>query len=82
METDGSIKYSGSIAANDNEPFIVIGFANNRDGKANIDKQAVWLNTAFKALVKLIILIISMRWVIPMVVDLDAILGTLLEGQP
>lgn len=52
VQTDGTIKYSGSIAANDNEPFIVIGFANNRDGKANIDKQAVWLNTAFKALVK------------------------------
>ncbi|RRK09834.1 alpha/beta hydrolase [Lactiplantibacillus garii] len=52
VQTNGTIKYSGSIDRKDNEPFIVIGFANNKDGKANIDKQAVWLNTAFKALVK------------------------------
>ncbi|MFC6179756.1 alpha/beta hydrolase [Lactiplantibacillus daowaiensis] len=52
VATDGSIKYSGSIKRNDYEPFIVVGFENNKDGKANIDKQAVWLNTAFKALVK------------------------------
>ncbi|VDG17601.1 alpha/beta hydrolase [Lactiplantibacillus mudanjiangensis] len=52
VATDGSIKYSGSIRRNDYEPFIVVGFENNKDGKANIDKQAVWLNTAFKDLVK------------------------------
>jgi len=52
VATDGSIKYSGNLKQNDNEPFIVIGFANNKDGKANIDKQAVWLNIAFKELVK------------------------------
>lgn len=52
VATDGSIKYSGSIRRNDYEPFIVVGFENNKDGKANIDKQAVWLNTTFKDLVK------------------------------
>lgn len=52
VATDGSIKYSGSIRRNDYEPFIVVGFENNKDGKANIDKQAVWLNIAFKDLVK------------------------------
>ncbi|CAJ1226986.1 alpha/beta hydrolase [Lactiplantibacillus xiangfangensis] len=52
VQTDGSIKYSGSIDNRDKEPFIVIGFANNKDGKANIDKQAVWLNTALKELIK------------------------------
>ena len=52
VQTDGSIKYSGTINRNDNQPFIVIGFADNKDGKANIDKQAKWLNIAFKSLVK------------------------------
>lgn len=52
VQTDGSIKYSGTINRNDNQPFIVIGFADNKDGKANIDKQAKWLNVAFKSLVK------------------------------
>ena len=32
---DGRITYSGSIAANDNEPIIVIGFENNKDGYSN-----------------------------------------------
>ncbi|MFC6201163.1 alpha/beta hydrolase [Lactiplantibacillus nangangensis] len=52
VQTDGKIKYSGSIRQNDNQPFIIVAFADNKDGQANIDKQAVWLNTAFKALVK------------------------------
>jgi len=52
VATNGSIKYSGTIRRNDSEPFIVIGFANNHDGKANIDQQAKWLNIAFKSLVK------------------------------
>lgn len=44
---NGSITYSGSIAANDNEPIIVIGFENNKDGYSNIKKQAEMVNTAF-----------------------------------
>ena len=44
---DGRITYSGSIAANDNEPIIVIGFENNKDGYSNIKKQAAMVNQAF-----------------------------------
>lgn len=47
VATDGSVTYSGSIQRGDLEPIIVIGFANNRDGYANIKKQAGWLNIAF-----------------------------------
>lgn len=47
---DGSITYSGSIDAKDNEPIIVIGFENNKDGYSNIKKQAKMLNQAFEAL--------------------------------
>lgn len=50
VETDGSLKYSGKIDRNDNEPFIVIGFENNHDGYNNIKKQAAWLDIAFNAL--------------------------------
>ena len=52
VQTSGKIKYSGNIARNDNQHFIIVAFANNKDGKANIDQQAVWLNDAFKDLVK------------------------------
>ena len=47
---DGRITYSGSIAANDNEPIIVIGFENNKDGYSNIKKQAKMVNAAFEDL--------------------------------
>jgi probable acyltransferase and hydrolase with the alpha/beta hydrolase fold domain protein len=47
---DGSITYSGSIDAKDNEPIIVIGFENNKDGYSNIKKQAKMVNQAFEAL--------------------------------
>lgn len=50
VQTDGSIKYSGKIDRNDNEPFIVVGFENNRDGYSNIKKQAAWFDIAFNAL--------------------------------
>lgn len=50
VQTDGSLKYSGSIAAGDNEPYIVVAFANNKDGYSNIKKQASWFNIAFKKL--------------------------------
>lgn len=47
---DGHISYQGSIAAKDNEPIIVIGFENNKDGYNNIKKQAAMVNQAFQAL--------------------------------
>lgn len=47
---DGHISYQGSIAAKDNEPIIVIGFENNKDGYNNIKKQAAMVNQAFEAL--------------------------------
>lgn len=47
---DGRITYSGSIDAKDNEPIIVIGFENNKDGYSNIKKQAKMVNQAFEAL--------------------------------
>lgn len=47
---DGRITYSGSIDAKDNEPIIVIGFENNKDGYSNIKKQAKMVNQAFEDL--------------------------------
>ena len=47
---NGQITYSGSIAANDNEPVIVVGFENNKDGYSNIKKQAKMFDAAFKGL--------------------------------
>ena len=47
---DGQITYSGSIDAKDNEPVIVVGFENNKDGYSNIKKQAKLFNQAFEAL--------------------------------
>ena len=47
---DGTITYSGSIDVKDNEPIIVIGFENNKDGYSNIKKQAKMVNQAFEAL--------------------------------
>lgn len=43
----GKISYNGTIARNDNEPFIIISFENNKDGFSNIKKQASMLNDAF-----------------------------------
>lgn len=50
VSTDGDLSYSGSIDRNDNEPFIIIGFQNNKDGYSNIKKQAAWLDQAFYSL--------------------------------
>ncbi|HJE44566.1 alpha/beta hydrolase [Levilactobacillus namurensis] len=52
VATNGKLSYTGSIRRNDNHPFIVVAFANNRDGYTNINQQARWLNVAFKDLVK------------------------------
>lgn len=47
---DGRMTYSGSIDTKDNEPIIVIGFENNKDGYSNIKKQDKMVNQAFEAL--------------------------------
>ncbi|MBA1392394.1 alpha/beta hydrolase [Lactobacillus sp. XV13L] len=52
VSREAKLNYSGSIAKNDFEPFIIIGFANNKDGYANIKKQATWLDAAFAALMQ------------------------------
>lgn len=48
--TDGALKYSGSIRANDRQPIVVVGFENHHDGYETIQKQAKWFTTAFRAL--------------------------------
>jgi uncharacterized alpha/beta hydrolase family protein len=50
VNTDGSLTKSGKIAARDNEPYIVIAFANNHDGYNNIKKQARWFDRALTSL--------------------------------
>ncbi|MFC6175350.1 alpha/beta hydrolase [Companilactobacillus huachuanensis] len=50
VHTNDSITYTGSIRPNDTRPFIVVGFENNKDGYANIKKQAAWFNSAFNKL--------------------------------
>lgn len=52
VHTNDRISYSGSIRPRDNEPFIVVGFENNKDGYSNIKKQAKWFSVAFNALAK------------------------------
>lgn len=50
VHTNDTITYTGSIRPNDTRPFIVVGFENNKDGYANIKKQAAWFNLAFNKL--------------------------------
>lgn len=52
VTTDDKLHISGRLRRGDNEPVIVVGFENNRDGYDNIKKQAKWFNTAFEALTK------------------------------
>ncbi|RXI21796.1 alpha/beta hydrolase [Pediococcus pentosaceus] len=52
VHTNDRISYSGSIRPRDNEPFIVVGFENNKDGYSTIKKQAKWFSIAFNALAK------------------------------
>ena len=47
---NGRITFEGKIRKNDNEPIIVIGFENNKDGYSNIKKQSKMMNQAFEAL--------------------------------
>lgn len=47
---NGKITYYGRIKPHDNEPFIVVGFENNKDGYSNIKKQAKMFSKAFDQL--------------------------------
>ena len=48
----GRMKQSGRIAPRDRQPYIVVAFANNKDGYPNIQRQARWFNIAFTAMAK------------------------------
>lgn len=52
VSREAKLSYSGSINKNDQEPIIIIGFANNKDGYGNIKKQAFWLDVAFTSLMQ------------------------------
>lgn len=52
VNTNDTITYSGRIKANDQQPYIVIAFQNNRDGYETIKRQARWLDLAMRALQK------------------------------
>jgi uncharacterized alpha/beta hydrolase family protein len=52
VKTDGTIVYTGTINAQDRQPYMVVAFENNHDGYSNIKKQGAWLNTAMNALQK------------------------------
>ncbi len=52
VSREAKLSYSGAISKNDLEPIIIIGFANNKDGYANIKKQAYWLDMAFASLMQ------------------------------
>lgn len=66
---DGHTTYSGKIASKDNEPIIVIGFENNKDGYNNIKKQANMVNNVFLSCKTSTILIILKAWGTQMVVS-------------
>lgn len=51
VQEDGTMKTTGKIQQSDSQPFIVVGFENNKDGYDNIKKQAVWFNKAMDYLV-------------------------------
>lgn len=50
VKTNDQITMTGTLRPRDNEPVIVVGFENNKDGYANIKKQARWFSLAFKKL--------------------------------
>ncbi|CAJ1176194.1 acyltransferase [Companilactobacillus crustorum] len=50
VTNDDKLHFTGQIRQRDNEPIIVIGFENNRDGYSNIKQQARRFNIAFEAI--------------------------------
>ena len=49
----GISPYSGSIDAKDNEPVIVVGFENNKDGYSNIKSKLNYLIKPLKPFKKI-----------------------------
>lgn len=47
VANSGTLSFSGTIRKGDNEPFIVVGFENNKDGYDNIKIQTKLFNKAF-----------------------------------
>lgn len=52
VKKDNKISYSGHLAANDEQPYIVIAFEDNTDSYTTIKKQAKWLQLALTQLQK------------------------------
>jgi Uncharacterized protein with an alpha/beta hydrolase fold len=50
VTNDDKLHFTGQVRQGDNEPIIVVGFENNRDGYSNIKQQARRFNIAFRAL--------------------------------
>lgn len=50
---DDSLHFTRQIWRGDNEPIIVVGFENNKDGYSNIKQQARRFNIAFKKLTEI-----------------------------
>lgn len=50
VQTNDQLKFSGHLQPGDKHPFIVVGFQNNRDGYANIERQARWFGIAYRKL--------------------------------
>lgn len=53
VTNDDKLHFTGEIRRGDNEPIIVVGFENNKDGYGNIKQQARRFNIAFRELVRL-----------------------------
>ena len=50
VKKNDQVTMTGTLRPRDNEPVIVVGFENNKDGYDNIKKQARWFSLAFKQL--------------------------------
>lgn len=46
VQRNGKLKTRGTISARDQQPFIVVAFADNQDGYPNIKRQAKWFAAA------------------------------------
>ncbi|MDS1016182.1 alpha/beta hydrolase [Lentilactobacillus buchneri] len=51
ITNDDKLHFTGRLRPGDNEPFIVVGFQNNKDGYSNIKQQARQFNVIFHTLV-------------------------------
>lgn len=46
VNENNQLEFHGKLNPRDRQPFIVVGFQDNRDGYSNIKKQTKWLNLA------------------------------------